>query len=88
MTDQSPEPVEPADAVIDETAVEPGTITNDLSEQDPSEVWIDDDQTPEVVPDYSDPVESVATVDGTLTIDSDGNLTADNALVLPQDGAQ
>lgn len=41
MTDQS---VPDTPAEIDETAVEPETITNVVEDQD--DVWVDDDQTP------------------------------------------
>lgn len=88
MTDQTPV------AAVDESAVEPEHTTNDLAEQDPAEVWIDDDQTPEAAEDLghtfvapeddvvldADPGEDVppvASADGSLTIASDGTVSAD-----------
>lgn len=87
MTDQSPE------QAVDESAVEPETITNDLTEQ--SDVWVADDQTPVAQEDSGITLEDepdddsnapVETADGSLSISSDGTLTADQ--LHDSDGAQ
>jgi hypothetical protein len=86
MTDQSA-PDTPAE--IDETAVEPETITNVVEDQD--DVWVDDDQTPaaqedtgitledEPDDDTDTPVETAEgfeSADGSLTVAGDGTITA------------
>jgi hypothetical protein len=62
MTDQTPV------AVVDDVdAVEPETITNDLTEQDPEEIEVDEDQDPEPQPDLGDGDDTIESVDGTDT---------------------
>jgi hypothetical protein len=56
MTEQTPEPT------VDETAVEPEKTTNDLAGQD--DVWVDEDQDPELQPDLGGAPEDDAVVGG------------------------
>lgn len=84
MTDQTPE------APVDESAVEPEHTTNDLADQDPTEVWIDEDQSPEAAEDlghtFVAPEDDVV-LDDDPGEDDDFPIASANGIAIPADGS-
>lgn len=86
--DQSAVPDTPVE--IDETAVEPETITNDLAEQ--ADVWVDGDQTPVAQEDTGITLEDEPDDETDTPVETaEGFGSADGLLAIgqaDQDGAQ